>query len=401
MIYVKDLLKIKSFKNIKLITEDTGLMRRVSWPNIAQTVNIEEWLVGGDVIFITGVGLEITDGFLTSIVEQAINCDASCLIALLNDDHIKCIPQQTLDFAFKNNFPVFVAPWETKISNIIRDICMLLSDDTSNESIVNEFVENILFCNVNINNKDIQEKLISYNVNKCSQVAVAHFVNFNELRYLNEQKFRAARLSLYGKMHAELEKDLGKVLYVSKSDEVIFIFNGESKDSQKTKDTIYKLLNVTNDFLKNAQVKIGVGGYKDKFQNLSDSYIEAKRIINFIDLGSVGFYDNLGIFQLLDDVEPNKISNYIDSNIGQLITYDQKYNQDLTKTLKVFLDNNSNLVQSAKELFIHRNTIVKRIEKIEDILNVTLKDAQVRNALYNCLKILNHFNYQKTSADDT
>ena len=61
MIYVKDLLKLKSFKEFKLVSGESGLNRSVSWPNIAQTTSISEWLVGGDVIIMTGVGLKISE----------------------------------------------------------------------------------------------------------------------------------------------------------------------------------------------------------------------------------------------------------------------------------------------------------------------------------------------------
>ena len=58
-------------KNFELVSGENGLDRGVSWPNVAQTVSIREWLVGGDVILMSGVGLKITDEFLTDIVIQA------------------------------------------------------------------------------------------------------------------------------------------------------------------------------------------------------------------------------------------------------------------------------------------------------------------------------------------
>ena len=50
MIYVRDLLKLDTFKDFELVSGENGLDRGVSWPNVAQTVSIREWLVGGDVI---------------------------------------------------------------------------------------------------------------------------------------------------------------------------------------------------------------------------------------------------------------------------------------------------------------------------------------------------------------
>lgn len=401
MKYVKDLINIKSFKNIKLITQNTGLTRRVSWPNIAQTDNIEEWLLGGDVIFLTGIGLDNTENFLTSIVKQAVDCNASCLVVLLNDKYIKEILQRTINYAVENDFPVFTAPWETKISNIIMEICMLLSDDLRNQSIVNELVESILFCNIDTNKEKIKNKLKKYNLDKCNQVAVMHIENAFDTKDLNEQKLDSIRYCICARINTELKNYFEQVLCITIDNEIIMLFDSDSKSSSKTRQAFEKLISIVTDLFKNAEVKIGVGGFINKWENISSSYKEAKKVLTVITKGNVQFYDNLGIFQLFDDVDTQKLVEYIENNIGPLINYDKNNGQELTKTLKVYLENNSNLVKSAEKLFIHRNTLVKRIEKTEDILNISLRDAQVRNICYVCLKMLEYINPDDISADNT
>lgn len=101
MIYVRDLLKLDTFKDFELVSGENGLDRGVSWSNVAQTVSIREWLVGGDVILMSGVGLKITDEFLTDIVIQAADGRAACIIMLINPEHIASIPQAAIDEAVK------------------------------------------------------------------------------------------------------------------------------------------------------------------------------------------------------------------------------------------------------------------------------------------------------------
>ena len=114
---------------IELVSGENGLDRGVSWPNIAQTVSIREWLVGGDVILMSGVGLKITDEFLTDIVIQAADGRAACIIMLINPEHIASIPQAAIDEAVKRGLAVFAAPWETKLSRVIGSVSMLVSND--------------------------------------------------------------------------------------------------------------------------------------------------------------------------------------------------------------------------------------------------------------------------------
>lgn len=56
--------------------------------------------------------------------------------------------------------------------------------------------------------------------------------------------------------------------------------------------------------------------------------------------------------------------------------HDQEQGTEYMKTLKVYLENNRNAVQSAKELYIHRSTFLYRLERIRKILESELTDYE-------------------------
>lgn len=53
--------------------------------------------------------------------------------------------------------------------------------------------------------------------------------------------------------------------------------------------------------------------------------------------------------------------------LSRLEEYDQKNDTEYVKTLSVYLKNNMNALKTAKELCIHRGTIVYRLERIKEI----------------------------------
>lgn len=61
-----------------------------------------------------------------------------------------------------------------------------------------------------------------------------------------------------------------------------------------------------------------------------------------------------------------------DPGILRLRIYDEKHNQDLYRTLYVYLKNNMRAVSAAKELFIHRSTFLYRLDRIREITGLTL-----------------------------
>jgi purine catabolism regulator len=51
-----------------------------------------------------------------------------------------------------------------------------------------------------------------------------------------------------------------------------------------------------------------------------------------------------------------------------------KEDQELVKTIQVYLDYQCEITEASRKLFIHRNTVKYRIEKTEAILNCSFRD---------------------------
>jgi len=58
------------------------------------------------------------------------------------------------------------------------------------------------------------------------------------------------------------------------------------------------------------------------------------------------------------------------------------------RTLTEFLQNNGNLSEAAKKLYIHRNSLIYRIKKLEDLLGMSLDDTMAREYLSLCCHML-------------
>ena len=76
-----------------------------------------------------------------------------------------------------------------------------------------------------------------------------------------------------------------------------------------------------------------------------------------------------------DDIQPKYVCL---NGLSVLQKYDEKNETELFKTLKVYLMNERNAVHTAKELFIHRSTLFYRLDRIKELINVDLNDANTR-----------------------
>ncbi|SHJ72409.1 PucR family transcriptional regulator [Parasporobacterium paucivorans] len=80
--------------------------------------------------------------------------------------------------------------------------------------------------------------------------------------------------------------------------------------------------------------------------------------------------------------------NIIPPELISLQKHDAQYQSDLFMTLHQFLLNERNLVKTAHCLSIHRNTLIYRLNKIKEMINLDLDDAENRELLLLSYKLI-------------
>ncbi|MCK4901006.1 MAG: helix-turn-helix domain-containing protein, partial [Anaerolineales bacterium] len=74
-----------------------------------------------------------------------------------------------------------------------------------------------------------------------------------------------------------------------------------------------------------------------------------------------------------------ELSAFQEETIGPLLAYDG--NEELIRTLESYFKHNANLSQTAEALFIHRNTLLYRMERIAQILDLDFNNPENRLAV--------------------
>ncbi len=95
-------------------------------------------------------------------------------------------------------------------------------------------------------------------------------------------------------------------------------------------------------------------------------------------VGSVTDFEDCALFYALEILKENTSSYILHPAIEILRKYDRKNHTDLANTLRVFLDCERNYIQSAGQLFIHRNTLLYRLKRIRELTGLDLDSKNVR-----------------------
>ena len=116
--------------------------------------------------------------------------------------------------------------------------------------------------------------------------------------------------------------------------------------------------------------------------------LQAMEVGQRLRLNDVVEYNSLGVYRLLgqlDDVPV--VHDFCDQVIGPLVDYDRDHRSNLVRTIGEFFNHHGNVSKTAEALFIHRNTLLYRLDRIQDLTGHDLDLSDMRLALHIALKL--------------
>ncbi|HCJ58229.1 PucR family transcriptional regulator [Lutispora sp.] len=140
----------------------------------------------------------------------------------------------------------------------------------------------------------------------------------------------------------------------------------------------------------------GIGRCYGKLNDLWKSLEESKKALSFARIfnnDNIIHYDNLGIFRLLCmEHQESEIRRFYKENVEPLCEYDEQKDGELIRTLKMYFECSGNLKKVSEKMYIHYNTILYRIQKIQQITKLDLANSNDRLNLEVSLKIMSIIN---------
>ena len=124
------------------------------------------------------------------------------------------------------------------------------------------------------------------------------------------------------------------------------------------------------------KVSIGIGTAVESIKDLARSYKEAQVAIEvgkvFDTEKNIVSYENLGIGRLIYQL-PTTLCEMFLSEVfkkGSIETLDR----ETLLTIQCFFENNLNVSETSRKLFVHRNTLVYRLEKVRKLTGLDLRE---------------------------
>ena len=386
---IKDLLKLDILKGTDIISGNENLNNEIIWINMMEILDELNSLQIGELLITTGYNLnneELHRDLIFNLHKKKL-----AGIAIQPGYYIDRIPDYIKEQGEKYNFPIMQIPKRITFSHLTRVIIKNINSNKDKhnfdkESLLTGFIENKNIPGTKIN------KLIENGFNEKSSIAVMVFsIEQLEDGFILESDTE----HILDCLDSLLSKIASNYLIEKYQDNHVILIK-----TNDITDIIYKMqevISILSDNNSDFSINLGISSIFNTFSSIPKLYTEAimsHDILKTIHAKKgVCSYEHISLFQMLGQANAKENAfRILNETIIPIMNYDKIHKCNYAETLKSFFLNNYNLSATSEKLFIHRHTLRYRLQKIEDIFNINLKDSLTLFKYSIALQLSNFYN---------
>ncbi|MDD4371725.1 MAG: PucR family transcriptional regulator ligand-binding domain-containing protein [Anaerostipes sp.] len=375
-ITLKRLLNYVADEKLTILSGEKNLNRAVRWVHMVESIEISIFLEGQEVAFLTGAALRSNDD-LMEVVKSVIENQATALVINIGP-YIKEIPEYIINYCKERQFPLISTPWEVHMAHIMQVFCRKITEEDKANMELSSAVKNAIFF-------PKQEELYvpaleryQYSLEWSYCVAMIEIVK----GVMPMEKERRRKIATY--IENQLTHSQKTVIVFEIEEKILLVFHQTTeKEIKKILERV--MINYCCMMHKEENSYIGIGQCTKNMKCIAKSYNQANGVLKLQKSRNQGQevqrYSELGLYKLLlamDDVELEK--EYYMETLGVLIRNDEANDSNYCQILECYLKHSGSVKDTAEELFVHRNTINTKINKIEELtgMDLSLLDTRVK-----------------------
>lgn len=144
-------------------------------------------------------------------------------------------------------------------------------------------------------------------------------------------------------------------------------------------------------------VRIAYGTIINEIKDVSKSYKEAKMALDvgkiFYSEKGVMAYNTLGIGRLIYQLPVSLCEMFIKEIFGDCPP--NTFDEETVMTINKFFENSLNVSETSRQLYVHRNTLVYRLEKIQKSTGLDIRVFEDAMTFKIALMVVSYMNYMK------
>lgn len=352
---------------IELKAGRNGWSNSISWLLMVEDMTILQHFSGKELAVTTGLGFQ-TEEALMALVRSLHERSAAGL--LVNTGYyVKEIPASVLSFCDKNDLPLLIVPWEIYLGDLIKDASIrIFLTSEADEQISAALIRAI---EQPQDRKKYEPELRAYfDLDGTFQVALVTTEGLDRMDTVERRRL-AYRMQIFlgGLTHN------GHFFYYDSC----FVIIMNALTQAQCREILEEFAERVRKRMYDKPVYIGVSDPVTDIGNLRKAYRRARAAAGMAQAQKITpvYFGDMGVYRLLymvDDMELLKSFCY--ETLGPVLEYDAAHGTEYMKTLEAFLNCEGSIKAVSEQLYVHRNTILYRVQAIKKLLPISLDDPQ-------------------------
>lgn len=350
-----------------------GFRNAVTWVYVLEDGHIIPYFHGSELAVTTGIPAASDPGWLLEMVGHLVERGAAGLV-INTGKFVLELPQELLDYCDERDFPLLTMPWEIHVTEMIQDFCTRIIQERNDNEL---FIKAILDTIYKRGDEEECRQILSryYDVAGTFTVILirtgpidGEFKEPEGLAYafINRlRRFKTIRGITRSKFGVVGLEDC----------ELLMVNNMESAMLQELLDII---LESYREEAAAHSLFIGVGIQVTGVKDIGKSYQRARTAMQMAVYRNVPYvhFEDMGFFKILFSVKDEDVLHaYADEILSPLERGEGKH-QDYIELLQAYIKHDRSLERTAAELYLHRNTVNYRLQKMKALLGCQLKTVE-------------------------
>lgn len=375
MTTLKDLLKLPALRPLKVLAGEAGLNHEVSYVTVMEVPDIERWMNGNDFILTSLYALKDDCASQIGLIEKLAKLDCAAL-AVKPSSWICSIDGEMLKEANKWGLPLLEIPEDVTYNALIYHCMERIVQHGDQDSEIERFYENILRANYD-SPAIIRERAanLGLDVEGRSYQAIHLYAKDSS------KQLRAFAKNLARRADQLLAPNYCPILYQKDGATIALVATSEAQLNA----AIEKLLPAIDEWAERPDrtaLSIGIGCIAESIDDFGRTIRTARWSQSFGNTHLSGqpadFRRCFPFYALLHDMAPGVLLE-----TQRLATLLQK--AGLVELLELSFMHNFDVQAVANALFIHKNTVRYRLEKVKQLTGLDPWNFQEAVALYTAI----------------
>ena len=392
MVTCRDILNLK-LDGVELVSGEAGLDRMVSWTYLVQTKPYDEHMNRGNYALLVVDYERYKPEDILAVMEELNDLGISGLAVSIVEDREELSPE-VITRAEELSLPLFYVRWKgASFVDIDQSVGKLIMEDSLQNKREGDFLYNLLF-GYDISDKYIEKISSQFGIEFTEPYRVGIIIVDRKYGINHEQDEHT--YEYYGNvLSREVTGMEGRPMFMRFLNKFVLLFEArKDKQIEHELEKILRRIDSSDSFKGKISGTCILGAPYTDPRDFGQSYQQAKSLIPKIDMlpnpkkKKVLSASAMGIYKyMFRGNDQREILDYCNNKLSKLEEYDHANGAFLVETLLTYYMIGFNSAKTADALFIHRNSLVYRLRKIEELLDLETSDYMEYLDLLNCILV--------------